>query len=236
MTNQDPQLHVGSRQVLGSRLRILRLSRGLRLADVTAMSGVSEPFLSRIESGQRWPSLPTLLTLAATYGVDAAALIQKPAAVGGIAVHQATAVWVGDENDGCGQMAKDGFVVDYDRGSRLSSSEERELAGKMLGSPEELIGMAFAGCFSMSLAAQLGAAGFSPKRIETAAEVRLDVGMQEVAITEIHLTCEAEVDGIERSRFDEIAGITTRSCVVSRALAAVKVTLDSRLKQPLVAT
>jgi osmotically inducible protein OsmC len=225
----NPRL-AAARRGLAQRLRDLRRSRGLRLSDITAISGVSEPYLSRIESGERWPSLPTLLTLASAYGVDPSVLLKETSSPDRVALHRAGAVWSGDEAAGSGTMGHGGFEVGYDLGSRLSSSDDRDEPGAGgLSSPEEMLGMAFAGCFSMSLAEQLGAAGFTPRRIATTAEVRLASSPDKIEISEVVLTCEADVGGIVAARFEEIANITKRSCVVSRALAAVSVSLDARL-------
>jgi osmotically inducible protein OsmC len=92
-----------------------------------------------------------------------------------------------------------------------------------------MIGAALAGCFSMSLAERLGTAGFDPKRIATTAEVLLAVTPDGVAINEIRLDCEAGVDGIDDARLAEIGQVTKQRCVVSRALAAVPVTLNVQL-------
>jgi len=218
----------GTRSRLAERLNRLRRERGFRLADVAAVSGISEAHLSRIESAERWPSLPTLLTLAAAFGVDASSLLMESGPRGTDTLHGAGATWHGEEDTGLGLMTNGGIEVGYDLESRLSASRERT-GDDRLSSPEELVGMALAGCFSMSLARSLSVAGFPPNRITTEAEVTLRSGPEEVAIAGIHLRCAAEVNGVTRTRLDEIAHATKRSCVVSRALAAVAVTLDVEL-------
>jgi OsmC subfamily peroxiredoxin len=214
------------------RMRQLRTERGFRLADLAAISGLSEGHLYRLEQGERWPSVPALLTLAGAYGVEPSVLLSGPTPPNRVTRHQAEASWTGGEATGSGVMVNHDVKVCYDRESRLTPVPERGDGGDgLVGSPEELIGMAFAGCFSMSLAQRLGDAGFEPQRIDTSAEVRLGVSPEQVGITEIVLTCDADVREIDDARFQEIAHVTKRTCVVSRALLAVPVTLDARLKR-----
>ncbi|MCX6047146.1 MAG: OsmC family peroxiredoxin [Chloroflexi bacterium] len=84
--------------------------------------------------------------------------------------------------------------------------------------PEELIGAAHAGCFSMFLSALLTNAGFTPTRIHTTAKVHLGAGP---AIDKIELNTEAEVPGIDDAAFQEKAAAAKAGCPVSKALAAV---------------
>lgn len=209
---------------MAERLRALRLERGYLLKDISRMSGLSEPFLHRIEHGQRLPSLEALLTLANVYGVSPAALLAEAAPVW-LTQHQASAVWSGREEDGAGVMrtttGAGGGEFPYDRASRLGNGENC--------APEQMIGMALAGCFSMSLANELSAAGFTPHRIETTATVELAGSESGISIRKVALATSADVDGPTLLRFREIAEHTRRSCVVSRALAAVAVTIDATL-------
>jgi len=96
--------------------------------------------------------------------------------------------------------------------------------------PEELIGAAHAGCFSMALAAGLGRAGYQPKRVHTVARVNIEKTEAGFTITRIMLETEAEVPGIEQSAFQREAEEAKRNCPVSRALAAVSsIELSARL-------
>jgi OsmC subfamily peroxiredoxin len=214
---------------IAERIRILRVERGFRLVDLAALTGLSEAHLYRLEQGERWPSVPALLTLANVYGVEPSVLLSGPSRPERIALHRSGATWEGQEATGTGVMVNHAVTVSYNRESRLKSTDLYDSGGGVAGSPEELIGMAFAGCFSMSLAQQLSAAGFEPRRIEASAEVRLGVSSDQAAITEIRLGCEAAVVDIDDNRFQEIAQITKRTCVIARALMAVPVTLDARL-------
>jgi osmotically inducible protein OsmC len=95
--------------------------------------------------------------------------------------------------------------------------------------PEELIGAAHAGCFSMALSAGLGAAGFKPERIATHAQVHFGQVEGGFAISKIELTTEARVPGLEADAFQEAAQNAKKNCPVSKALAGVEITLDAKL-------
>ena len=95
--------------------------------------------------------------------------------------------------------------------------------------PEELIGAAHAGCFSMAFSATLEKAGFAPKRVHTKAGVRFDKVEGGFAITGIELTTEAEVPGIDQAKFQELAGAAKAGCPVSKALAGTSITLKATL-------
>lgn len=95
--------------------------------------------------------------------------------------------------------------------------------------PEELIGSALAGCFSMALSGDLGRAGYSPERIETKARVSLERVNDQPTITKIHLESEARVPDVDEKTFLEAADGAKEGCPVSRALKAVEITLDAKL-------
>lgn len=92
--------------------------------------------------------------------------------------------------------------------------------------PEELIGAAHAGCFSMYLALILSKAGHTPTRIATTAKVHLGDGPK---ITLIELSTVGEVPGIDEKTFGEFAEQAKKGCPVSQALAAVEMSLKARL-------
>jgi len=139
-------------------------------------------------------------------------------------VRQAKAVWEGGLKDGRGTVAlgSGAFEGRYSFGSRF------EEAGGT--NPEELIGAAHAGCFSMALSAGLGRAGLQPKRIATAAKVHLEKVGEGFKITRIELDCEAEVPGIDDAAFQEAARKAKEGCPVSQALGGVEITLQAHLK------
>jgi osmotically inducible protein OsmC len=95
--------------------------------------------------------------------------------------------------------------------------------------PEELIGAAHAGCFSMALANQLEGAGHPATSVETSAKVHLEKGDQGFRIGRIDLTTTAQVPGIDDAEFQTLATAAKEGCPVSQALAAVDIHLDATL-------
>jgi osmotically inducible protein OsmC len=96
--------------------------------------------------------------------------------------------------------------------------------------PEELIGAAHAGCFSMAFAGDLQRAGHDPQSVETSARVHIDKDGDGFTITRIELDTTASVPGIDEDEFQRIATASKEGCPVSRALAGVgEVTLDAKL-------
>lgn len=95
--------------------------------------------------------------------------------------------------------------------------------------PEELIGAAHAGCFSMALAGVLAKAGHPPERIQTSARVHLEKQGEGFRITRIELRTEGKVPGIDAQRFREQAEAAKNGCPVSRALAGVEIRLEANL-------
>jgi len=140
-----------------------------------------------------------------------------------MAIRHAQAVWEGNLKDGKGSMKLGSGAFE---GAYSFSSRFEEGSGT---NPEELIGAAHAGCYSMALSAELGAAGFSAQRIETRATVTLGKIDDKIRITEIHLDTQATVPGINSEKFLEIAEATKSGCPVSAALAGVNITLSVRL-------
>lgn len=96
--------------------------------------------------------------------------------------------------------------------------------------PEELLGAAHAGCFSMALSGALGRAGHDPDSVATTANVELEKGESGFSITKVRLVTEAVVPGIDDAQFQEIAQQAKANCPVSRALAGVEISLEATLK------
>jgi osmotically inducible protein OsmC len=138
-------------------------------------------------------------------------------------VRKASAVWEGGLKDGQGtvRLGSGAFEGRYSFGSRFEEAPGTN--------PEELIGAAHAGCFSMALAAGLGKAGFGPKRVATAARVHIEKVGEGFQITAIDLAAEAEVPGLDDAKFQEFARGAKEGCPVSKALAAVEIRLDAKL-------
>src|SRR3954467_11374682 len=108
---------------------------------------------------------------------------------------RANAVWEGDLKSGSGMMklGSGAFEGNYSFGTRFEGAPGTN--------PEELIGAAHAGCFSMALSAALGKGGHQPTRIHTTANVHLEKVGEGFGITRIDLDCEAEVPGISDEEF-----------------------------------
>ena len=97
--------------------------------------------------------------------------------------------------------------------------------------PEELIGAAHAGCFSMALSMLLEKAGHPPKTIQTRAEVKLEKVDDGFAITHIRLQTEADVPGMDAATFKKQAQAAKNGCPVSKALAGVTIDLEADLQE-----
>src|SRR3954451_13076448 len=117
---------------LASHARALRLERGLRLADVARLSGLSEAHISRVEQGERWPSVQVLLTLAGVYGVDPSVLLARDEERESTMRRRSAATWRGTEAEGTGVMRTRSTRIQYDRASRVSPEE----SDSSLGNPE----------------------------------------------------------------------------------------------------
>jgi lipoyl-dependent peroxiredoxin len=142
-----------------------------------------------------------------------------------MAVRQASAEWKGTLKEGAGNMALGSgvFTGPFSFVSRFENGTGTN--------PEELLGAAHAGCFSMALAAGLGRAGITPTSIRTNAKVHLGATDAGPTITRIDLEVEGEVPGIDQAAFQQHAEVAKKGCVVSRALGGVKdITLNAKLK------
>jgi len=135
----------------------------------------------------------------------------------------ASAIWTGDLQKGKGTLSTGGGVLNQTPYSFTSRFEN----GKGTN-PEELIGAAHAGCFTMALAARLSKAGFVPDQLTTQATVNLEQVNGNWTLTAVHLEVSAKVPKIEPAKFEELVQDAKTNCVVSRALNA-KITLTSQL-------
>lgn len=95
--------------------------------------------------------------------------------------------------------------------------------------PEEMIGAALSGCFSMALSLGLDMAGAKTKTIRTTADVQLEKQGQGFAITTIDLSTEVEASGIDAEKFQTVAAETKKNCPVSKVLAAATINLNAKL-------
>ena len=134
-----------------------------------------------------------------------------------------TAVWHGGLKDGKGAIStKSGALNAYPYG--FASRFE----GKPGTNPEELIGAAHAGCFTMALSLILGEAGLTADEMNTKADVTLEKMADGFAITKVHLTLRAKIPDCDDSKFQELAGKAKAGCPVSKLLKA-DITLDASL-------
>src|SRR5436189_3884155 len=142
-----------------------------------------------------------------------------------MATRTGSAVWEGTLKQGKGTMklGSGAFEGPY---SFSFSSRCEEAQGT---NPEELIGAAEAGCYSMALSANLEKAGHPAKRISTTATVKLEMVGGGPKITTIDLKTEADVPGIDESKFRDQAELTKKTCPVSVALAGTQINLEAKL-------
>ena len=140
-----------------------------------------------------------------------------------MATRTGSALWEGTLKQGKGTMklGSGAFEGPYSFSSRFESG-----AGT---NPEELIGAAEAGCFSMALSLNLEKAGYPAKRINTTATVKLEPVGGGFKITCIDLNVEADIPGIDQAKFREQAELTKKTCPVSVALAGTQINLDAKL-------
>lgn len=136
---------------------------------------------------------------------------------------KADAVWEGDLKTGTGniRLASGAFEGKYSFGTRFEGAPGTN--------PEELLGAAHAGCYSMAFNLMLSMAGHVAKSVATTAQVHMDKVGPGMAITGITLVVQAEVPGISAEEFQKIAEDAKVNCIISKALASVPMTLQASL-------
>ncbi len=139
-------------------------------------------------------------------------------------IKKASAVWKGGLKDGIGSISTETGVL-----REAPYGFKARFEGGKGTNPEELIGAAHAGCFSMALSKILGEAGLTAERIETRAEVSLDKVGEGFGITASHLILTAKVPGASAETFQELAEKAKAGCPVSKVLNA-RITLDATLE------
>lgn len=137
---------------------------------------------------------------------------------------KASAVWTGGLKEGRGTISTETGVLSESQYSFTSRFENG-----VGTNPEELIGAAHAGCFSMALSGQLGAAGMTAERIKTTANVTMEKKEAGFTITGIHLNVTAKIPGADAEKFRTAAEAAKAGCPVSRALS-VPITMDAKLE------
>jgi len=137
----------------------------------------------------------------------------------------ASAVWQGGLKDGKGHISTEsGVLKDNPYGFNT------RFEGAPGTNPEELIGAAHAGCFSMAFSMLLGMNGLTPERIETKADVTLDKVGDGFEITTIDLTMKAKIPGATQEQFTTIANQAKEGCPVSKVLKGAKINLHATLE------
>jgi len=139
-------------------------------------------------------------------------------------IRKAQARWNGNLMQGSGRLTVGSGAIDvpYSIKSRLED-------GQSATNPEELLGAAHAGCFTMALAAQLSGAGFTPTHIDTDANVAFEKIGDSFAISRIELVTSAEVPGINNPTFQKFVTDAKQNCPVSKALAAIEIRVKATL-------
>jgi osmotically inducible protein OsmC len=140
-----------------------------------------------------------------------------------MAIRKAEAVWTGSLREGAGELALESgaFRGPYTFKSRFEGGKETN--------PEELLGAAHAGCFTMALTALLAREQLAPTRIHTTAAVHIEQREGGFVIPKIELTTRATIPGITAEHFAALAEDVKVNCPVSKALASVEITLDAAL-------
>jgi osmotically inducible protein OsmC len=134
-----------------------------------------------------------------------------------------SAKWSGGIKDGKGAISTEsGALKEYPYG--FASRFE----GKPGTNPEELLGAAHAGCFTMALSLILGEAKLTATQMDTTAEVALEQVEGGYAITSVHLTLRAKIPGADQATFEQLAAKAKAGCPVSK-LFKTEITLDAAL-------
>lgn len=140
-----------------------------------------------------------------------------------MSISKGHAHWEGTLKEGQGAMilGDNGRSLPYDFSGRFEDGESTN--------PEELIGSALAGCYSMALAHELTEAGHPPERIDTTSQVFLEKSSDGFMIPKIEMTTEVESSGLDESQFEHIAKEVAKSCPVAKVLATAEISLKAKL-------
>ena len=137
-----------------------------------------------------------------------------------------SAIWNGGLKDGTGTVSTESGAL-----HEIAYSFSKRFENEKGTNPEELIGAAHAGCFSMALSGQLEKAGMTPEEIATRAQVSLDPVDGGFAITKIHLITRARIPGADPAAFRRAAEDAKAGCPVSKLLTGAEITMDAELEQ-----
>ncbi len=137
---------------------------------------------------------------------------------------KASAIWQGGLKDGKGTISTESGVLDktqYSFGTRFENGKGTN--------PEELIGAAHAGCFSMAFSAELGKAGLTPESIHTTATITMEKTDAGFTVTQSHLDVTIKIPGADKAKVEEIANAAKAGCPISRVLNA-KISLTTTIE------
>jgi len=139
-------------------------------------------------------------------------------------IRKGSAEWRGNLKEGKGTVSTESGVL-----SNAAYSFSTRFENARGTNPEELIGAAHAGCFSMALSAQLGNAGIVPESIRTTASVTLEKGDGGFSVTAVHLDVNARIPGADRAKFEQAANEAKAGCPISKLLKA-PITMTAKLE------
>ncbi len=138
-----------------------------------------------------------------------------------MSVRTAKSQWNGTLKDGTGTMNFSNYSGPFTFKSRFEEGSGTN--------PEELVGAAHSGCYSMFLAALISGEGLNPESVETTAKVHLgkdDIGP---LVTTIELDCTVKCEGLSQEKFQELSVAAKQKCPISRLVAAADVKLNAVL-------
>ncbi len=138
-----------------------------------------------------------------------------------MSVRKAKAIWNGTLKDGKGTMNFSNYQGPYTFSSRFEEGKGTN--------PEELIGAAHAGCYSMFLSALISGEKLTPESVTTIATVHLGSDETGPVISKIELNCEVKCEGLSENKFKELAAAAKAKCPVSRLVASAEISLDAKL-------
>lgn len=139
-----------------------------------------------------------------------------------MSVRTAKSKWNGTLKDGKGTMNFSNYSGPFTFKSRFEEGTGTN--------PEELVGAAHSGCYSMFLAALISGEGFTPESVETTATVHLGSDETGPVVTTIELNSEVKCEGLSRKKFEELAAAAKEKCPISRLVAAADIKLTASLR------
>ena len=138
-----------------------------------------------------------------------------------MSIRKAHSEWKGTLKDGNGTMNFSNYSGPFTFRSRFEEGDGTN--------PEELIGAAHSGCYSMFLSALISGEGLTPESVSTYAKVHLDRDDTGPLVSKIELDCEVKCDGLSSEKFEELSLAAKEKCPISRLVAAADIVLSAKL-------